>query len=207
MTAQLTNTPGIPPLTQQERTYVEAALEAMQSLKKTFEFWMAIGQGLKALRDKAGHLGGKFTFDRLREREGLGPETINKTRVSRLLTILEQRTEVERWRARLSDKQRFDWASPEAVWNHCPLFHPASGGSAHAQQQRPSRTVELERVNAELQEENHKLKQRDGSLFDYRRDSLRDIASTLIARGTPGRAEGLAREILAQLKAKKMPAG
>jgi hypothetical protein len=106
-------------------------------------------QGLKALRDKADHLGGKFTFDRLREREGLGPETINKTRVSRLLSILEKRSDVERWRANLSDKQRFDWASPEAVWNHCQLFHSASGGSAHAQQ-RPSRAVELERINAEL---------------------------------------------------------
>jgi hypothetical protein len=47
----------------------------------------------------------------------------------------------------------------------------------------------------------------DGSLFDLRKDSLKDIARTIIANVTRGRAEGLAREIQAQLKGKKLPAG
>ena len=66
---------------------------------------MVIACGLKALHDKADRIGGKFTFNRLREREGLGgtgrdgTEIINKTRVSRLLAILDNESEVVKWRA------------------------------------------------------------------------------------------------------------
>jgi hypothetical protein len=46
--------------------------------------------------------------------------------VSRLLAQHERREEVDTWRAsELTDKQREDWASPEAIYQHCPLFAPA----------------------------------------------------------------------------------
>jgi hypothetical protein len=118
------NYPGLPALSHEEATYVEAAREALVTIKRTFEFWMVIARGLKALKDKAQRIGGKATFDRLREREGLGGrnkaglEILNKTRVSRLLAILDRSAEVEAWRAELTDKERFTWASPEAVWRH-----------------------------------------------------------------------------------------
>jgi hypothetical protein len=199
------NTPGLPPLNPEERTYVDAALEAMQSLKKTFEFWMAIAQGLKALRDKADYLGGRYTFDRLRVREGLGAEVINKTRVSRLLSILARREEVERWRATLSSNQRFEWASPEAVWNHCHIFHAPRDGEVKA---KPSAMAELKRVNVELQEENYRLRKRDaGSLFDLRHDSADDIATAIVGNMSIHKAQNLAKAIIALLKSQKQPAG
>src|SRR5262249_61718736 len=96
-------------------------------------------RGLKTREDRAERLGGAFTFARLREREGLGgrdkhgKEILNKTRVSRLLAILEHVAEVEKWRADLTNKQRFDWASPEAVWRHCPVFaKPKNDGKERA---------------------------------------------------------------------------
>jgi hypothetical protein len=121
------NTPGLPALTEQERVYVEGAREALASLRKTFDFWVAIGRGLKALHDKAVGLGGKKTYDRLRAREGLGREVINKTRSSRLLAIIDNLTEVGRWRDGLTESERFKWASPEAVHVHCPLFKKPAG--------------------------------------------------------------------------------
>jgi hypothetical protein len=48
---------------------------------------------------------------------------------------------------------------------------------------------------------------RDGSLFDLRRDTVKDIVTAILAHINPSRAEDIAREILARLKAKKMPAG
>jgi hypothetical protein len=160
------NYPGLPALSHEEATYVEAAREALVTIKRTFEFWMVIARGLKALKDKAQRIGGKATFDRLREREGLGGrnkaglEILNKTRVSRLLSILDRIAEVEAWRAQLTDKERFTWASPEAVWRHATdadrklLFRDAPKPSP-----RPARTdhdkkiAELEARNAELVEE------------------------------------------------------
>jgi hypothetical protein len=148
-----TNTPDLPELTSEERSSVEAALEAMQSLKKTFEFWMTIAQALKALHDKAEKIGGRFTFDRLREREGLG--AINKNRVSKLLAILERREKVEEWRATLAANKRFDWQSPESIYNKCPIFRaPPKDREAEP---RLSPMAKLKLANQELHEENFML--------------------------------------------------
>ena len=122
------NGPDLPSLSREEHNYVEAAREVLALRKRTFEFWMVVARGLRSLKDKADRIGGKFTFDRLREREGLGgkrrdgTDILGKARVSRLLAILEHLPEVETWRADITDKQRFDWASPEAVYRHCPVF-------------------------------------------------------------------------------------
>jgi hypothetical protein len=153
------NWPDLPALSHEETTYVEAALEAVAILRKTFEFWTAIARGLKALKDMAERLNlGRKTFDQLREREGLGKDIINKTRVSRLLTILANLSEVERWREGLTDKQRFEWASPEAVHRHCPLF-------AKTKPDRTDRLTPLEQAQqtiVRLEEELHNLKQQKG---------------------------------------------
>jgi hypothetical protein len=122
------NTPDLPSLSLDEITAVEEAREALATLKRSFEFWIVVARGLRKLKDKADRIGGRFTFDRLREREGLGgkrkdgADILNKTRVSRLLAILDKLDAVEKWRADLTAKQRFEWASPEAIHRHCPVF-------------------------------------------------------------------------------------
>jgi len=199
------NTPELPSLSFEENTYVEAARGALLSLKKTFELWVAIARGLRALKDKAERIGGRFTFDRLREREGLGGKNshggniLNKTRVSRLFAILDHLAEVESWRANLTPKQCFDWASPEAVCRHCPAFaRPKPEGP------KPMTRAEQDRqaLAAALQE-NYELKQReDGDRFKLT-DTADDIANVLVDMVSPSKAESIARAVLANLKARK----
>ena len=117
------NTPDLPALTKAESSAVEHALEAVAVFRKNFEFWVAIGEELKALHDKAEGIGGKKTYDLLREREGLGKDVIGASRSSRLIAIIDNLDAVKAWREdKLDDKQRFEWASPEAVHRHCPVF-------------------------------------------------------------------------------------
>ena len=201
------NYPDLPSLSHEEITYVDAAREALATMKRTFEFWIVVARGLQALKNKAERIGGRFTFDRLREREGLGgkrrdgTDVLNKTRVSRLLAILEHLADVEKWRAEeLTDKQRFDWASPEAVWRHCPVF--ASPGSENSNK-KPSPYEQLKQTNVELQEQlNQALKREDGDTFNAKTSTPREIALALFGQLEPyrGKAEKVARELLALVK-------
>lgn len=198
------NYPDLPSLSHEEITYVEPAREALATIKRTFEFWMVIARGLKALRDKADRIGGRFTFDRLREREGLGgrnkrhKQILDKTRVSRLLGILDHIKEVEVWRAGLTDKERFEWASPEAVCRHCPVFagHPDDG------EKPPSPYAQLKATNIELQEQlNTALKREDGDTFNPKTSSPREIAVALYGQLKPyrGKAKKVVHEFVATL--------
>lgn len=118
-----THNSGLPALTKAESACVERALDAVKEMrKKTFGDWVTIGRALKALHIKAEQLKRKKAYNILREREGLGVDIIKKSRSSRLLKIIDNLPAVEKWRATLTDAERFEWASPEAVCRHCPLF-------------------------------------------------------------------------------------
>ena len=118
-----THNSGLPALTKAESACVERALDAVKEMRKTtFGYWVTIGRALKALHIKAEQLKRKKAYNILREREGLGVDIIKKSRSSRLLKIIDNLSEVEKWRATLTDAERFEWASPEAVHRHCPLF-------------------------------------------------------------------------------------
>jgi len=208
--------PDLPTLSSEETTYVEAAREALVTIRRTFEFWIVIARGLKTLKDKAERLGGRFTFDRLREREGLGgrnkqgKEILNKTRVSRLLKILERLPEVETWRATLSETERFNWASPEAVVAHCPIFtnddsdnEPATPAAKTAAPKKTRQDLERELAAA-----SEKLKRSDGSLFDLQQTPAKQIADVMLANATSYKCEEIAKALLAGVKRKRQkPAG
>jgi len=179
----------------------------------TFEFWIVIARGLRALKDKAERIGGRFTFDRLREREGLGgrdkqgKEILNKTRASRLLAILDHIAEVEAWRATLTEKQRFEWASPEAVSRHCLVF---AKPKPDADDRPPSPMAQLKQANYDLQERVHELEQReDGDTFNAKTSSPRQIALALYGQLEPyrGKAEKVAQELLALIKEHSQASG
>jgi len=206
------NTPDLPTLSYEETVYIETARGAFLSLKKTFELWIGIARGLRVLKDKAERIGGRFAFDRLREREGLGGKNshggqiLNKTRVSRLLAILDHIAEVETWRAKLTEKQRFEWACPEAIHRHCPVFaKPEPEGPkpmTKAEQDRQALAVALE--------ENFQLKQReDGDTFNPKTSTPRQIALALFGQFEPyrGKAEKVARELLAIIEEHKAKRG
>jgi hypothetical protein len=135
------NISGLPVLTDAEVALVEGARLALARMKQTFAGWIAVARALKTLEDKAHHMGGR-TFERLCEREGFGSDVLNRGRVWKLRQILERLPAVEAWRATLTDKQRFKWASPESVLRYCPLFvkpRPVQAATPHIE---PTDTAE-----------------------------------------------------------------
>jgi hypothetical protein len=190
----------LPALNEQRHVYVANARTAAGILRKTFETWVEVGRGLKALHDLADEIGGKQTYDKLREREGLGRDIVNKTRSSRLLAIIDNLPAVEEWRANgvdalsgkpMDKEKRFKWASPEAVHIHCPIFAKPKSGSTNF-----SPMAQLKQINATLQEENYRLR-RDGGHYKPT-DTVNDIATMLVG-AFPSKAEEIARQMLALL--------
>jgi hypothetical protein len=57
----------------------------------------------------------RHAFNDLRDQNGLGDRFFNKTRVSKLLRVMDELEAVDKWRATLTEKQRFEWASPDAI--------------------------------------------------------------------------------------------
>ncbi len=57
---------------------------------------------------------------------------------------------VEKWRATLTEKQRFEWASPDAIIRHCPVFNRPPAADAN---RKPSAYAKLEQTNDDLARE------------------------------------------------------
>jgi hypothetical protein len=133
-----------------ENAKLDAARDAFTRLKRAFEDWVVIGKGLKVLQLKAVELNlGRKTFKRLREQIGFGG--ISDATVTRALAILDNLPAVTKWRQSLSERERYQWASPDAVHRHCPKFQKDK-------KPKPSAWAQLKAANVALQEENHRLK-------------------------------------------------
>lgn len=85
--------------------------------RRTFEFWKPVARAIQVLRDAA-KADRRFKFVQLRERYGFG--SLKKDRVSRLLKVIDNEAAVEAWRASLTEEQRRDWSSAEAIVKYCP---------------------------------------------------------------------------------------
>jgi hypothetical protein len=103
---------------------------ASDTLRRTFDKRVTMGRGLQLLRKKADQIGARNAFNDLRHQHGFGERFYNKTLVSKLLRVMDELEAVEKWRATLTEKQRFEWASPDAIIRHCPVFNPPPAGSA-----------------------------------------------------------------------------
>jgi hypothetical protein len=136
--------------TDDERRILNAAGAAAVDLKRTFDNWVTMGRGLQLLRKKADLLGTRNAFNDLRDQNGLGDRFFNKTQVSKLLRVMDELEAVDKWRATLTEKQRFEWASPDAIIRHCPVFNPPPGADA---MRKPSAYAKLERTNDDLARE------------------------------------------------------
>jgi hypothetical protein len=113
----------------------------------------------------------------------------DKTTATRLLQVMGQETEVRIWHQQLTPVQQADWASPNAILRHCPIF-------AKAKPTEPSASpyAQLKQAHIAVMEENEKLK-RQGTehLFDPDNSTDREIAVAMIGRlqGWRGRARHL----------------
>jgi hypothetical protein len=181
-----------------EHASVEAARSAYMALRKTFETWVTVGRGLQTLWLKAERIGGRQTFGRLREKENLGERQLQKATVTRLLQIIERLPEVELWRRDLTQKQQFEWASPSAVFKHCPVFAKPKNGAVKPRKttakETTGRLAELQARNAELEEELAGARGDGGALHELKRKNLAQeseiedlkAARELVPPQTPG---------------------
>jgi len=176
--------------------------------KRTFEGWIAIGKGIRILRRRADQLGGRKTFQRLMAEQGFridGPQAerqFDKTTATRLLQVMEQETEVRIWHRQLTPTQQAEWASPNTILRHCPIFAKPKLSEPPA-----SPYAQLKQAHIAVVEENASLKRSIGGehLFDPEKSTDREIAVAMIGRleGWRGRARKVARlmlEILDQQK-------
>jgi len=178
---------------------LEAARAAWVGLRKrTFEGWIAIGKGIRILRRRADQLGGRKTFQRLMAEQGFridGPKAerqFDKTAATRLLQVMEQETEVRTWHQQLTPVQQAEWASPNAILRHCPIF-------AKPKRTESSPYAQLKEAHISLLEEHEKLKEQGTKhLFDPENTTDHQIAETMIGRlsGWRGRARRVARLML-----------
>ena len=202
--------------TPDERRILDAARLASVTLRRTFDNWVTMGRGLQLLRKKAGQIGTRNAFNDLRDQHGFGERFYNKTLVSKLLRVMDELEAVEKWRATLTEKQRFEWASPDAIIRHCPVFNPPPAADA---KRKTSAYAKLEQTNDDLRPrtgcsqgiaELEAAQPDQGSLFglDLKNDKPDNIAEAIIGNVDLGRAEKIARAILKAIRAKSQkPAG
>jgi hypothetical protein len=121
MSKNRTNAPESLNLDVEETALFDAARAAVVTLKKTFETWVVIGRAVVAARKRANRIGGGKTFRRILEQQGLGVVAPPAT-ATRLERIMAKLPEIETWRAGLTENEAFQWASPSAVFKHCPAL-------------------------------------------------------------------------------------
>lgn len=181
--------------TKTEAVVANAAYEGLMALKRTFEHWVAVGKGLAMLRAKADRIGGKFTFDKLREQAGLGPTQLDKSAVSKLLKIIEDLPEVEKWRKTLTEKERFEWCSPAAIFKHCPRYKPVRDPK---EPKKVSPVAKLQAANNELADELAVAKEELAAAalpFDLDKSTPEQIAAAIAAAVPPAKLKALAEAL------------
>jgi len=129
-----------------------------------------------------------------------GFKDIDKGARCRLLECLRVREQIERWRALLTDSERFKLNHPDAVLRKWKAATATPGPNATP---KASQYTKLKDAHAQLIEENHRLQQRfetaDGDLWRPT-DTAADIANVMVNTLSPAKAERTAREILKRLK-------
>jgi hypothetical protein len=159
-----TNAPESEAITLEETEIFEAARRAVADLKTSYERWIVIGRAVVLARDMANRRGGSSKMvKRIIEQQELG--FITGPDVSRLLRIMPRIEEVTAWRATLTDRQRYDWASPQSILKRCPIFNrPTPPNNGAEERMRPAERDRQE-LSAALQE-NHELRRQ----LDQRQD-------------------------------------
>jgi hypothetical protein len=196
--------------------------------------WLAYGPGLMLRRRMAMRMafvnrpegkGYVQAFAALMEADGL--HTMDKTSITAVLWLHdnpEHITILREIRDTMTVGERARLNSPITARQRVEKILKVRKAAARAQTEgregepeqtlRTSPMARLKDLNAEQAREIEHLKerlaaaeQRDGSLFDLRRDKIDDIATVIIKNAAPGRVQGLVRALQRQLKELKTPVG
>ena len=164
-------------------------------MKKTFDMWLVIGRSVVMARQIAERQGGRQTFMRIIEQEGLAP-LVDKATASRLERVMAKLPDVTAWRRTSGRNQRLQWSSPIAVLRHCPVFaKPKSEDKPLSPMAKLKQEYEeLTQANMNLQDQLHKNGEWQPT------DPPETIASALIDALTTHKARDVAKAMLATLK-------
>jgi DNA repair exonuclease SbcCD ATPase subunit len=123
-------------VTKQEKAFVA---------RRTYDHWKPVARALQVLRDVA--KAAEISFTDLREQYGF--DSLKKDRISRLVKIADKEVEVEAWRATLTEEQRRDWSSAEAINRHCPALRK-DGAPPPKRTTLAAALEEIKRLKAEI---------------------------------------------------------
>jgi hypothetical protein len=203
---RLSNAPESEGLSFEDVTVFENARSAVMLLKKTFETWVTIMKAVVRARDIADRRGGGKTFMRLIEQQGLA-KIINKTTASNCLRIMQRLPDVVRWRGTLTEKEQIEWAAPTTILKRCPIFQRPGLNDLADKPPSKAKQISMELAKALEEIERFKKRQADGSLFDLRRDTAKDIVTAILGNISEHKAKEIATGILTTIKGKRTPAG
>jgi hypothetical protein len=197
------NAPESEALTSEDIEIFDAARQATAYFKKSFEQWATVGRAVVRAREIADRRGGAKTFMRLIQQQELA-WFVTKQVATHLLRVMERINEVTTWRETLTEKQKFDWASPVTILRRCPIFNSPTPPSdperlTPAERDRQQLAAALEEINQLRQQ----LSQRqDGDTFDPRRSPAQEIALALFGQLQPyrGKAKMVAKLLTALVK-------
>jgi hypothetical protein len=102
-------------------------------------------------REIADRIGDSKSFWRLLEQEGL-EKIINKrskSKVSDLLRIMKQLSEVTAWHEALTEEEQIAWAAPITIIKRCPVFNKSNPTSTRVER-APTRTEKMVAENERL---------------------------------------------------------
>jgi hypothetical protein len=182
---------------------VRLGQEAMERKRRGWEDWLAIAKTLEAGRaevmrslhtnksrgrrfEKA--VGEWLVANRFKE--------INKATRSQLLDCLNHKIEIEKWRSRLTDAERFKFNHPDTVlrkWKAATVVPDPSAPPPVSPVQK------LKDSLAALQQENDRMRreiERGGGDLWSAEDRAQDIAKVIFSKLTKYKAETVARTIL-----------
>jgi hypothetical protein len=190
---------------------VRRGQEAWARQRRAFEDWMAIAEALQigrgdVMRDvHTNQPTGKWYEKAMAAwLVANGFKEIDKGARNRLLECLKHRIEIEKWRARLTDTERFRFNHPDTVLRKWKAATVIADPNAAPKPLSPQ--AKMKEVNIDLQERLHRaereLASRDGDLWKPT-DTAVDIAGVMIAVLSPAKAERTAKEIIKKLKERK----
>jgi len=186
---------------------VRLGQEAMARKRRAWEDWVAIAKAIQ--------IGRAAVMNELHTNEPRGKryekafgdwlvansfKEIDKGARSRLLDCLEHIVEIEKWRARLTDSERFKLNHPDTVLRKWKAATVAPDPNA-APKSSPYKKLQAEHMALIEERDRYKREvERGGGDLWSKTDRVRDISKVMIDRLGKTKAEKVAREILSALK-------
>jgi hypothetical protein len=190
---------------------VRRGKNAMERLQRGYEDWMNIAEALEVGRTesmRAAHTNApqgkryeKFMGEWLRSHSF---HVIDKSTRTHLLECRKHRAEIDKWRATLTEADRFRFNHPHTVlrkWRAATVVP-----DVNAPRGKPSHVAKLKEAIAVLDEENYRMRreiERGGGDLWAPDDTPEDIATVMVGKLSLNKAERVARAILKKLNNKK----